>query len=148
MFSKFLVILLIIDSIVLVAAILLQSGKGGGMAASFGGASSSADALLGTRQAGNLLTKASWWAGGIFIFLAFVLQVASTRGRTPTSVLDKAVATPVAPVQAPLGSQSQSVVPLQNAVPAAAPTAAPAAAAPAAAAPKQTAPVPAPAKKP
>ncbi|MHB0964800.1 MAG: preprotein translocase subunit SecG, partial [Gemmatimonadaceae bacterium] len=84
MLTRILVILLIIDSIVLVAAILLQSGKGGGLAASFGGASSSADALLGTRQAGNLLTKTSWWAGGIFIFISFVLQVASARGRTPT----------------------------------------------------------------
>ena len=57
-------ILLIIDSIVLVAAILLQAGQGGGMAASFGGVSSSASSFLGTRQAGNLLTKASWWCGG------------------------------------------------------------------------------------
>jgi preprotein translocase subunit SecG len=118
MLTRFLVILLIIDSIVLVAAILLQSGKGGGLAASFGGASSSADALLGTRQAGNLLTKTSWWAGGIFIFLAFVLQVASARGRTPTSVLDKAVAVP--PPAAPTAPATQggagpSVVPLQTA---------------------------------
>ena len=130
MLIKFLVILLIVDSIVLVAAILLQAGKGGGMAASFGGASSSADALLGTRQAGNLLTKASWWAGGVFIFLAFILQVASSRGRTPTSVLDRAVATPpAAPSSAPVPSgASQNVVPLQNA---------PAAPAPATPAPKK-----------
>lgn len=133
MFSKTLVILLIIDSIVLVAAILLQSGKGGGMAASFGGASSSADSLLGTRQAGNLLTKASWWAGGIFIFLAFVLQVASQRARTPTSVLDRAVATPVAPAPTSPSGPAPSLVPLQNVPPATTTPAAPA---------------PAPAKKP
>ncbi len=134
MLSKTLVILLIIDSIVLVAAILLQSGKGGGMAASFGGASSSADSLLGTRQAGNLLTKASWWAGGIFIFLSFVLQVASQRGRTPTSVLDRAIATPTAPAPASPGNAAQSpLVPLQNVPPATTTPAAPA---------------PAPAKKP
>lgn len=144
MFSKTLVILLIIDSIVLVAAILLQAGKGGGMAASFGGASSSADSMLGTRQAGNLLTKASWWAGGIFIFLAFVLQVASQRTRTPTSVLDRAVATPPTAPAAPgtQGGAAQSVVPLQNVAPATAPAAAPAKAAP------EAAPTSAPAKKP
>ena len=56
----FLLVLLIIDAIVLGAAILMQAGKGGGLAASFGGASSSNDAFLGTRQAGNILTKASW----------------------------------------------------------------------------------------
>jgi preprotein translocase subunit SecG len=59
------------------------------MAASFGGASSSTDAFMGTRQAGNLLTKASWWCGGLFIGIAFILELNANRGRTPTSVLDK-----------------------------------------------------------
>jgi preprotein translocase subunit SecG len=92
----FLVSLLLIDAIILVVAILLQSGKGGGMAASFGGASTSSDQLFGTRQAGNLLTKASWWCGGIFITLAYVLQLTASRGRVPTSVLDKSFAAPAA----------------------------------------------------
>jgi preprotein translocase subunit SecG len=92
MFYKFLLILVI--------AILLQSGKGGGMAAAFGGASSSSDALFGTRQAGNLLTKASWWCGGIFIGLAFILEISASRGRVPTSILDKSFApTKSAPAQ-------------------------------------------------
>src|SRR5471032_1143844 len=92
MVYKLLLWLLILDAVVLVAAILLQSGKGGGMAAAFGGASSSSDALFGTRQAGNLLTKASWWCGGIFIGLAFVLEISASRGRVPTSILDKSFA--------------------------------------------------------
>jgi len=87
----FLLILLIIDALVLATAVLLQAGKGGGLAASFGGASSSSDAFLGTRQAGNILTKASWWCGGIFIFLAFVLQLMSNRSVAPTSILDQAL---------------------------------------------------------
>ena len=87
----FLLILLIIDAIVLAIAVLLQAGKGGGLAASFGGASSSSDAFLGTRQAGNILTKASWWCGGIFIFLAFVLQLMSSTSAAPTSILDRAL---------------------------------------------------------
>lgn len=91
-----LLVLLILDSIVLVAAILLQSGKGNGLAATFGGVSSSADSLLGTRQAGNLLTKASWWGGGLFLFLAFVLSIASTQRRAPKSVLDQAFSNPPA----------------------------------------------------
>jgi preprotein translocase subunit SecG len=93
----FLLVLLIIDSIVLIAAILLQSGKGSGLAASFGGVSSSADSLLGTRQAGNLLTKASWWGGGIFLFLSFVLSLSMARSRAPKSVLDDAFTQPAAP---------------------------------------------------
>src|SRR5580765_2119967 len=103
MFYSFLLVLLVIDSIVLVAAILMQAGQGGGMAASFGGVSSSASSFLGTRQAGNLLTKASWWCGGAFLALSFLLSLASTRSRAPKSVLDQTFApTPVtAPSNAP-----------------------------------------------
>ena len=92
--------ILIIDAIVLGAVILLQSGKGGGLAASFGGASSSSDSFLGARQTGNLLTTLSWWCGGIFLVLAFVLQLMSTRAAVPTSVLDRlsAPATEAVPV--------------------------------------------------
>ena len=93
----FLLVLLIIDSLVLVAAILLQAGKGNGLAATFGGVSSSADSLLGTRQAGNLLTKASWWGAGIFLFLSLVLSIASTQRRAPKSVLDQAFTQPATP---------------------------------------------------
>ena len=96
----FLLILLIIDSFVLVTAILLQAGKGNGLAASFGGVSSSADSLLGTRQAGNLLTKASWWGGAMFLFLSLVLSIASTQRRAPKSVLDQAFTAPAAPAPA------------------------------------------------
>jgi preprotein translocase subunit SecG len=115
----FLLTLLIIDSLVLIAAILLQSGKGNGLAASFGGVSSSADSLLGTRQAGNLLTKASWWGGGIFLFLAFVLSLASTQRRTPKSVLDQAFTpAPTAPAPAAATPNANSAVPLTPAAPA------------------------------
>jgi preprotein translocase subunit SecG len=69
--------------------------------------SSSADSLLGTRQAGNLLTKASWWGGALFLFLSLVLSIASTQRRAPKSVLDQAFTQPAsapAPVSpAPAG---------------------------------------------
>ncbi|MEO8560712.1 MAG: preprotein translocase subunit SecG [bacterium] len=93
----FLLVLLVIDSFVLIGAILLQSGKGNGLAASFGGVSSSADSLLGTRQAGNLLTKTSWWGGALFLLLSLVLSISSGRQRAPKSVLDQAFTQP-APV--------------------------------------------------
>lgn len=114
----FLLIILILDAIILGVAVLLQAGKGGGLAASFGGASSSSDSLLGSRQAGNILTKTSWWAGGIFIGLAFILQIMSSRSRVPTSILDQAL-TPsaaTAPVATPAPEPGvQSAVPLQAA---------------------------------
>jgi preprotein translocase subunit SecG len=111
---SFLVVILIIDAVILATAVLMQAGKGGGLAASFGGSSSSTDSFLGTRQAGNILTKASWWCGGIFIGLAFILQIMSSRGRVPTSILDQAL-TPSTQT-APPATTPQSAVPLEPAV--------------------------------
>lgn len=113
----FLLIVLILDSAVLIAAVLLQSGKGGGIAASFGGVSSSTDAFIGTRQAGNLLTTVTWWTAGIFLGLAFVLQLMSTHTRAPTSVLDKTF-NPRQQQSAPAPVQSAPAVPLQPTQPA------------------------------
>src|SRR6266542_1289257 len=112
MIYTFLLVLLVIDSVLLVAAILAQSGKGTGLAASFGGASSSPDAFIGIRQAGNLLTKFSWWGGGIFLFLAFVLQLMSTHGGQARSVLEKPFSAPAQTAPAPTSTQA---VPLQPA---------------------------------
>jgi len=140
----FLLVLLILDSLVLIAAILLQSGKGSGLAASFGGVSSSADSLLGTRQAGNLLTKTSWWGGGLFLFLSLVLSIASTQRRAPKSVLDQAftpAAAPTAPATTAPATGGAAGIPLTPAPSTAAPavpgTSQPAAPAPAAPATKK-----------
>ncbi len=133
----FLLTILIIISLALIGAILLQSGKGGGMAANFGGATSSADAVIGTRQAGNLLTKLSWWGGGVFMFLALVLQLMTTRQRAPKSVLDNAFSTPAPAAPGAPKAGGAAALPL--------PTTAPATPAPATPAPATT--TPAPAKK-
>jgi preprotein translocase subunit SecG len=116
MLYNVLIAILFIDAVLLVVAILLQAGKGGGLAATFGGVSSSADAILGTRAAGNLLTKASWWCGGIFLGLAFVLSLMSTRTTRPTSVLDEAFTAPPATAPAPRGAAP--ALPLEEAAPA------------------------------
>ncbi len=107
MLYTFLLTLLVIDCVVLVLAVLLQSGKGGGLAASFGGASSAPDALIGIRQAGNLLTTISWWGGGIFLGLSFILQIMSTHTSAPRSVLEKG-----------LGTQPANVAPAPTSAPA------------------------------
>lgn len=117
----FLLAILILISLVLIAVILLQSGKGGGMSANFGGATSSADAVIGTRQAGNLLTKISWWGGGAFLFLSLVLQLMTTRQRAPKSVLDNAFSTPAPAAPAATKPGAGAALPLTPAVPAATP---------------------------
>lgn len=118
MFSRILLTLLVIDSVILVAAILLQAGKGGGLAATFGGVTSSADAILGTRQAGNLLTKISWWTGGIFIGLAFVLSMTTSQRNAPRSILDQTFTTPpaqTAPVTPQPGTNVLPIAPAPDA---------------------------------
>jgi preprotein translocase subunit SecG len=107
MLYTFLLSILVLDCVVLILAILLQSGKGTGLAANFGGASSSPDAFIGIRQAGNLLTTASWWGGGIFLGLCFILQIMSTHTSAPRSVLEKG-----------LGSQPANVAPPPTSAPA------------------------------
>jgi preprotein translocase subunit SecG len=112
MLYSFLRVFLVLDSFVLIGAILLQAGKGTGLAANFGGASSSPDAFIGIRQAGNLLTKATWWCAGVFLGLAFVMQIMSTRTRVPRSVLEESLPnTPAQTAPAP-GSSPTTAVPL------------------------------------
>jgi preprotein translocase subunit SecG len=108
--------ILVIVAFLLIAVVLLQSGKGGGMAASFGGSGSSSDAVFGTRQAGNILTKASWWLGGIFLALSFFLQIASTRRTAPASVLDQTFGRPAqtAPATTAPGTPAAPALPLEQ----------------------------------
>ena len=127
MLYTFLLVLLVIDCVVVMLAILLQSGKGTGLAASFGGASSSPDALIGIRQAGNLLTQISWWGGGILLGLCFILQIMSTHTSAPRSVLEKG-----------LGAQPQNVAPPPTSAPAVPLEALPSATAPTTTAPAGT----------
>src|SRR5438105_3493905 len=113
MLYTFLLTLLVIDCIILMAAVLLQAGKGTGLAANFGGASSSPNAFIGIRQAGNLLTTASWWCGGIFLGLCFILQLMSTHTSAPRSVLEKGLGTQ--PTNAAPAPTSALAVPLEPA---------------------------------
>ena len=76
-------ILAVLVALVLYPAILLQAGQGGGLASQFGGQSST-DAFVGGRQAATILHKGAWWAGGLFLFFCFVLQLLGSSGRGTT----------------------------------------------------------------
>lgn len=97
-----LLIFLILDCVILGAVVLLQSGKGGGLAAMGGGAST--DTFMGGRQAVTILTKMTWWCGGIFLALSLVLAGMSTRGGQARSVIEGQIQAPqsVAPLPLPL----------------------------------------------
>ena len=78
--------LLILDGILLSVVVLLQSGKGGGLAAMGGGAAAT-DGVLGGRQATTVLTRATWTTGSVFMLLALVLSIMSSRAQQPESIL-------------------------------------------------------------
>ena len=89
--------LLILDGILLMVIVLLQAGKGGGLAA-MGGGSAGTESFMGGRQAATVLTKATWASGAIFIVLAVVLSVLSTRRQEATPLLqDEFQTAPAAP---------------------------------------------------
>lgn len=111
----FLIVLLVIASALLIAVVLMQAGKGGGLAATFGGVGTSPDSFFGTRQMGNVLTKASWYLGGAFLLLGFVLSLMSSRAATSRSVLDQPTGAQTAPATAPPPGANQAPIPLEAA---------------------------------
>jgi preprotein translocase subunit SecG len=97
----FLVSLLVLDGFFLAIVVLLQAGKGGGLAAMGGGAAAT-DGILAGRQATTMLTRATWTGGGIFLALALVLSIMSSRAQQPTSILEQDFrGAPVAPTGDP-----------------------------------------------
>jgi preprotein translocase subunit SecG len=117
----FLVTLLILDSLLLSVVVLLQAGQGGGLASLGGGGT---DTVLGGRQAVTILTKLSWWCGGIFLALSLVLSLVPRGGNSSALQERLRAATPAAPSQAPLpigqSSQPSSEAPKTGATPKAA----------------------------
>jgi preprotein translocase subunit SecG len=85
MYGFFLTIL-VLNGIFLAVVILLQAGKGGGLAA-MGGGVTATEGVLGGRQATTFLTRATWTSGAIFMVLALILAILSSRGGDTGSIL-------------------------------------------------------------
>ena len=103
-----LLFILILDGLFLSVVVLLQSGKGGGLAAMGGSGTTPTEGILGGRQATNLLTRATWTSGTVFMVLALVLSILSSRASSaPSSVIrpDAPVTTQPAPVLPGLGEE-------------------------------------------
>ncbi len=96
----FLLVILVLDGIFLGVIVLLQSGKGGGLAA-MGGGGAATDGILGGRQATTMLTRATWTTGSVFMALALILSIMSSRAQLPESILRQDVA-PVVPAAQPI----------------------------------------------
>lgn len=80
--------ILVLDGLFLSVVILLQSGKGGGLAAMGGGAAAT-EGILGGRQASTMLIRATWTSGTLFMVLALVLAIMSSRAEAPSSILQQ-----------------------------------------------------------
>lgn len=93
----FLLALLVLDGLFLSVVILLQAGKGGGLAAVGGSGGTMTEGVLGGRQATTVLTRATWTSGTIFMVLALVLSIMSSRAQAPESVIQVDVPTQTAP---------------------------------------------------
>jgi len=103
----FLIVLISLVALFIILIVLLQSGKGGGLAAEFGGASSSTDSIVGGRQAATMLTRASWISGGVFLVLAMLVGILSSRSSTaPSSILRSEFQTPAGTPASVLDSES------------------------------------------
>ena len=105
--------LAIIAALVLFPAVLFQAGQGGGLSTQFGGGSST-DAFVGGRQAATILHKASWWGGGTFLALCFILQLIGSRGSAPRSLTEEEMRRQAAQqaAPAPLNSTLEQAPPL------------------------------------
>ena len=93
---NFLLVIMIVDGLLLAAVVLMQAGQGGGLASLGGGTTSQ---VLGGRGATNLLTRMTWWTGGIFMGMALVLTVISGSRATGASEVQKRLRQSAAPVQ-------------------------------------------------
>src|SRR5690348_27594 len=107
-----LISLIILTCLILTAAVLLQAGSGGGLASLGGG---QAENIVGGRQAETILTKGTWWLGGIFMILALVLSVISANRGPATSrtgeLLQQQQQQAPVPGSLPLGGSAPSSTP-------------------------------------
>ena len=112
----FLIVLIALVAFFIIAVVLLQSGKGGGLAAEFGGASSSTDSIMGSRQTANFLTKASWISGGVFMALAMILAIQTSRSSAPpSSILRTEFQTPTGAPESVLDAEGGGPAPVLDA---------------------------------
>jgi preprotein translocase subunit SecG len=89
----FLLAILVLDGLFMAVVILLQAGKGGGLA-SVGGGAAMTEGILGGRQATTVLTRATWISGSVFMALALILSIMSSRSTAPTSVIQVPATSP------------------------------------------------------
>ncbi|NNE35385.1 MAG: preprotein translocase subunit SecG [Rhodothermales bacterium] len=106
----FLIVLIALIGLLLTLIVLLQSGKGGGLAGiASGGATQQ---ILGARTAPDVLEKATWALGGVFIVLCIVTNFFIGGPAAEDQIFDQSDIPST--TQQPLTPPSQSAVPPAN----------------------------------
>jgi preprotein translocase subunit SecG len=75
----FIVTIFVIVCLLQIVAVLLQSSKGGGLAGAFGGGGGMG-AMFGSRGAATFLSKLTAGLAAVFMILALLLAMTSSRG--------------------------------------------------------------------
>jgi preprotein translocase subunit SecG len=101
----FLVVLIAIIALIMTLIVLLQSGRGGGLAGiAAGGATQQ---LLGARTAPDILEKATWTLGALFIVLCILTNFFIGGEEAGQSVIQQGQATEqLPPTLPPVDAQS------------------------------------------
>jgi preprotein translocase subunit SecG len=81
-----LVVLFVIVCVLLCLVVLIQSDKGGGISGALGGGLSGANALLGTQNTADILTRATSWLAAAYMILCVVISLFVARGAAGGSV--------------------------------------------------------------
>ena len=85
--TGFLIVLHTIISVLLITVVLMQASQGGGLSGTFGG--NAASSMLGGQNAGNVLSRITTWLATLFLTLAVLISVLTSKSDSSTSSLVK-----------------------------------------------------------
>ena len=85
--TGFLIVLHTIISVLLIAVVLMQASQGGGLSGTFGG--NAASSMLGGQNAGNVLSRITTWLATLFLTLAVLISVLTSKSDSSASSLVK-----------------------------------------------------------
>ena len=85
--TGFLIVLHTIISVLLITVVLMQASQGGGLSGTFGG--NAASSMLGGQNAGNVLSRITTWLATLFLTLAVLISVLTSKTDSSASSLVK-----------------------------------------------------------
>ena len=85
--TGFLIVLHTIISVILITVVLMQASQGGGLSGTFGG--NAASSMLGGQNAGNVLSRITTWLATLFLTIAVLISVLTSKSDRSTSSLVK-----------------------------------------------------------